>query len=66
LKILGADPARTVVVGDDLDVDVGGGMALGMKGVLVRTGKFRQEDLTRSPGHPEAVIDSLADLPKLL
>ena len=66
LKLLGADPARTVVVGDDLDVDVGGAQALGMRGALVRTGKFREEDFARSAVRPDAVIDSLADLPTLL
>jgi HAD superfamily hydrolase (TIGR01458 family) len=66
LKILGVEASRTAVVGDDLHVDVGGGQALGMRGILVRTGKFRQEDLARSSVRPDAVIDSLADLPSLL
>jgi len=65
IRLLGVEPSRIAVVGDDLDVDVGGGQALGMRGVLVRTGKFREEDVARSPFRADAVIDSLADLPSL-
>jgi phospholysine phosphohistidine inorganic pyrophosphate phosphatase len=65
LKTLGTEAARTAAVGDDLTVDVGGAQALGMRGVLVRTGKFRQEELAHSAVRPDAVIDSLADLPGL-
>jgi ribonucleotide monophosphatase NagD (HAD superfamily) len=62
---LGARPDQTVVVGDDIESDVLGGKSLGMRGVLVRTGKFRPSDLE---GHdrPDFVIDSVADLPALL
>jgi HAD superfamily hydrolase (TIGR01458 family) len=66
LASLGVDPLRAVVVGDDLEGDVGGGQAAGMCGVLVRTGKFRQEELARSVVRPDAVIDSVAQLPELL
>ncbi len=38
----------------------------GMRGVLVRTGKFREGDLERSAVRPDAVIDSVAGLPALL
>jgi HAD superfamily hydrolase (TIGR01458 family) len=65
IRLLGAEPSRIAVVGDDIEVDVGGGQALGMRGVLVRTGKFREEDVARSPFRADAVIDSLADLPSL-
>ena len=40
--------------------------AIGMTGVLVRTGKFREADLERDDGSPAHVIDSFADLPTLL
>jgi len=44
---------------------------VGMAGVLVRTGKFRQDTLDRWAAdefamQPNHVIDSVADLPKLL
>ncbi len=66
LSSLGAAPERTVVVGDDLESDVAGAQAAGMRGVLVRTGKFRASDLDGSSIRPDAVLDSLADLPRLL
>ena len=66
LSSLGAAPEGTVVVGDDLESDVAGAQAAGMRGVLVRTGKFRASDLDGSSIRPDAVLDSLADLPLLL
>jgi HAD superfamily hydrolase (TIGR01458 family) len=62
LAALGAEPREAAVVGDDLEGDVGGGQAAGMLGVLVRTGKFRPEDLDHPRVRPDAVVDSLADV----
>lgn len=66
LKFLGVPPSEAAIVGDDLEADVAGGQAAGMRGILVRTGKFREADLSRSNVHPDAILDSLADLPRLL
>ena len=66
LDALGARPDETTMVGDDVESDVGGAKALGMRGVLVRTGKFREESLAAAEPKPDAVIDSIADLPALL
>jgi HAD superfamily hydrolase (TIGR01458 family) len=66
LSHLGVSPAEAAVVGDDLESDIGGGRMAGMRGVLVRTGKFRQEELARCAIQPDAVIDSVAELPGLL
>jgi HAD superfamily hydrolase (TIGR01458 family) len=63
---LGLQPGEVASIGDDLEGDVGGGMGAGLKGVLVRTGKFREEDLRASAIEPDAVIDSFADVPRLL
>lgn len=62
LKALGVDAAETLMVGDDIRGDIGGAKGAGIRGVLVRTGKFRPGDLD---GHiqPDGVIDSIADLP---
>ncbi len=63
---MGLPLTDVAVAGDDIDSDARGAMAAGAHGVLVRTGKFRRADL-HTPGHsPDAVIDSLADLPALL
>jgi phospholysine phosphohistidine inorganic pyrophosphate phosphatase len=51
-----------VMVGDDIRGDVGGAQGAGLRGVLVRTGKFTPDD---SDGDvtPDAVLDSVANLP---
>jgi HAD superfamily hydrolase (TIGR01458 family) len=66
LEALDADPERTWMVGDDLEADIAGAQKFGMKTILVRTGKFRQDELDRSATVPDAVIDSVADLPHWL
>ena len=66
LEALGVEAGEAAIVGDDLTADVGGGMALGMLGILVRTGKFRQAELDSSPVRPDAVLGSVAELPALL
>ena len=63
---LGVSSESVVVVGDDLESDVLGAMDQGLKGVLVRTGKFSQCLLNESDRKPDAVIDSIADLSDLL
>jgi len=59
---LGLEPDEIAMVGDDIEGDVGGAQRAGMTGILVRTGKFREEDL-RGEVKPDMVLDSLADLP---
>ncbi len=66
LDSLGVAPSEAAMIGDDLESDVGGAQAAGMRGILVRTGKFRAEDLVHSAVRPDAVLDSLAQLPALL
>lgn len=51
-----------LMVGDDVRTDVGGAQIAGLRGLLVRTGKYRQGDLQKGV-IPDAVIDSIADLP---
>jgi HAD superfamily hydrolase (TIGR01450 family) len=68
---LGVDPEQMYMVGDDLNNDVLAAQVVGMTGVLVRTGKFRQDTLDRWAAdefamQPTHVIDSVADLPALL
>lgn len=57
---------RAAMVGDDVENDVLGAQAAGLTGVLVRTGKFRPEDLETASGPPDVVLDSIADLPAML
>ena len=66
LEALGLPADRVAMVGDDIANDVLAAQAVGITGVLVRTGKFREEQLAGASGTPDVVIDSLADLPGLL
>jgi len=59
-------PEEVASIGDDLEGDVGGGQGAGLRGVLVRTGKFREEDLRTASITPDVVIDSFADVAKVL
>jgi HAD superfamily hydrolase (TIGR01458 family) len=63
---LGLTAAKVAIVGDDIESDVGGGQAAGLKGVLVQTGKYREELVRQSAVQPDHVIASIADLPALL
>jgi phospholysine phosphohistidine inorganic pyrophosphate phosphatase len=66
LSELGVRAVRAALVGDDVEADVGGSMVAGLAGILVRTGKSR-EDLVRKSGvEPTATVDSIADVPDLL
>ena len=49
------------MVGDDAEFDVSASVALGMSGILVRTGKYRPEDDARFTPKPTAVLGSVAD-----
>lgn len=63
VETLGAETEEVVMVGDDIRTDVGGAQRAGLTGVLVRTGKFSESDLGGEVT-PDAVLDSLADLPR--
>ena len=66
LDALGAEPELTWMVTDDIDADVRGAQLFGMRTALVRTGKFRPEQLESSAVIPDAVVSSLANFPDWL
>ena len=66
LEALGLPADRVAMVGDDIENDVLAAQAVGISGVLVRTGKFREEKLAGASGTPDHVIGSIVDLPALL
>jgi HAD superfamily hydrolase (TIGR01458 family) len=57
-----AASVEVVMVGDDLWSDVQGAQRAGYRGWLVRTGKFREDQLGSSGVRPDRVLNSLADL----
>ena len=52
LEGLGIPASDVAMVGDDIETDIGGAQRSGMQGILVRTGKFREESLASSGIHP--------------
>src|SRR3954454_10180034 len=65
-EALDADPSMTWMVGDDLESDIAGAQGMGMRGVLVRTGKFRPDAVERSRTQPDGIVSSIAHLPEWL
>jgi HAD superfamily hydrolase (TIGR01458 family) len=63
---LGVPAEGIAMVGDNVTSDVNGAQRAGLRGVLVRTGSFRPEQLERAEQQPDAVIDSIGDLAALL
>ncbi len=66
LEALDLPAERVAMVGDDLAFDVLAAQALGLTGVLVRTGKFLPEVDHRREQEPDVVVSSIAELPRLL
>ena len=66
LAELGVSADRTAMVGDDVEADVGGAMEAGLAGILVRTGKYREDLVGQSGIEPTATVDSITDVPGLL
>ena len=66
LADLGLPAAAVMMVGDDMDADIGGALESGLRAVQVRTGKYVTEDERRPGPQPETRIGSIADLPLLL
>jgi HAD superfamily hydrolase (TIGR01458 family) len=66
LADLGLTPGQVVMVGDDVEADIGGAQDAGLKTILVKTGKYRPEDILKAGIKPDGLAESIADLPKLL
>ena len=60
LDELGVAPGEAVLIGDDLRDDIGGAQAVGISGILVRTGKFRSGDDADPTVRPSLVVDDFS------
>lgn len=60
LRDMNLQPHEVVMVGDDLVNDVGGAQRCGIKGVQVRTGKYRPSDEDHPSVKADAYVDDLA------
>lgn len=63
---LGVSRERVAMIGDDVDSDVGGAQENGLVGILVKTGKYREDYVASGAVTPDATLDSFADLQSLL
>jgi len=69
-KALGVAPEHALMIGDDIESDIGGAQHAGLKTVLVQTGKYREE-FVKQIGKEQGIkadltIPSIADLPDAL
>lgn len=62
LSDLQLSPRCVTMIGDDIVNDIGGAQAVGIKSILVKTGKYNQSVLQKSDIVPDAIIDSIAEL----
>jgi HAD superfamily hydrolase (TIGR01458 family) len=62
LNDLNLPPENVVMIGDDIESDIAGADRLGIRGVLVKTGKFLPSDLQRKDIQPWKTMNSIKDL----
>jgi phospholysine phosphohistidine inorganic pyrophosphate phosphatase len=61
---LGAD--EVVMVGDDIEADIGGAQNAGLRAIQVETGKYTPRDREHPTIRPDLIIHSAAELPAAL
>ena len=66
LAHLGLAAHQAAMVGDDWESDIGGAQTVGLRTILVRTGKYQPEDENNLDPQPDSIIESLGHLPKIL
>jgi HAD superfamily hydrolase (TIGR01458 family) len=66
LSDMGLCADQVAMIGDDILTDIGGARTMGIKGILVRTGKYRKNAADHSLVKPDCIIDSIAQLRDIL
>ncbi len=66
LHDMGLRANEAAMIGDDIFTDIGGACSMGMRGILVGTGKYRKETENKAMVKPDCVIDSIGRLPDIL
>ena len=66
LADMGLPAAAAVMVGDDIEADIGGAQAAGLRALQVETGKFTEADRRHPSIRPDARLAGIADLPRAL
>ena len=65
LESLQLSPGEAVVIGDDITSDIVGAKNMKMRSILVRTGKFKPNQLENPVAKPTWVLNSIAELPNM-
>jgi HAD superfamily hydrolase (TIGR01458 family) len=63
LDDLGLDADEVVMVGDDIEADIGGAQNAGLRAIQVETGKYTPRDREHPTVRPDLIIHSAAALP---
>ena len=63
LLTIGVRAQEALMVGDDLENDIGGAQKAGLQGALVCTGKHIAQSSLLERIHPDVILPSIADLP---
>jgi len=66
LNDMGCTTDEVLMIGDDIESDIKGARAIGIKGVLVQTGKFLPKDLKREDVTPWKTIKSIIEIKELI
>ena len=59
---LGCRASNVVMIGDDAEADVEGAISAGLRGILVRTGKYRPGDESKLRSVPDYVAENLREV----
>ena len=63
LLTISVQPQEAIMVGDDIENDIGGAQRAGLLGALVCTGKHNAQSPLLARIHPDVILPSVADLP---
>lgn len=66
LSDLGLPASEVAMIGDDIHTDIRGGSAVGLKTILVKTGKYAFDRVESADCHPDWTLESIAELPSRL
>lgn len=65
-KKMDLSPKNVLMLGDDIISDVDGAMKCGLKGGIIKTGKYREDYANKSGVEPNYELDSIYDIIKLI
>ncbi len=66
LDDMGLSPSDAIMIGDDVFTDIVGANAIGIRTVLVKTGKYELDKDKPRPVEPDWVLDSISEIPSVL